>query len=122
MQLALLAAATIITGLAIRFAIPGLPWIVWKYAGSMLWASLIYFLAAFAFPKTSRLQLLALTFVVVTAVEFSRLYHAPWLDTFRISLAGKLILGKIFSMWNLPAYYAGLLLAFGIDRTLGGRG
>lgn len=118
LALAGLAAATIAAGLAWRFAIPGLPWFAWKYGGSALWAVLIYWLIAFAAPRAQALSLLLAGVVIVTLVELSRLWHPEWLDTFRLTLAGKLILGKVFSWWNLPAYYAGLVAACLMDGYL----
>jgi hypothetical protein len=42
--------------------------------------------------------------------------HAPWLDDFRLTLAGALLLGLIFSLWNILAYGAGIGFAVLIDR------
>ena len=53
---------------------------------------------------------------VALAVELFRLYHTPWLDAFRLTTAGALLLGRIFSPWNLLAYALGIALAAGLDR------
>jgi hypothetical protein len=45
--------------------------------------------------------------------------HPGSTDEFRLTLAGALLLGRIFSVWNILAYAAGILLAVGLDR-LGG--
>lgn len=116
--LTILIAATIALGLAWRFAIPGLPWFFWKYGGSLLWASLIYFLLAFCLPLSRGGWLLLVGAIIVTALEFSRLYHAPWLDAFRQSLPGRIALGNVFSLLNIPAYYAGLVAAWLMDRVV----
>ena len=116
MVLAVLIVATIALGLGWRFAIPGLPWFAWKYGGSLLWASLIYFLLAFCVPQAPRVWLLIAGAIIVTVLEFFRLYHAPWLDAFRQTMPGKLTLGSVFSLWNIPAYYAGLIAAWLVDR------
>jgi hypothetical protein len=50
--------------------------------------------------------------------EFSRLYHTPWLDAFRLTLAGALILGRIFSWGNILAYLLGIFLAAAIEWRL----
>lgn len=115
-----LAAATVAAGLVWRFAIPGLPWFAWKYGGSALWAMLLYCLIAF--PRVPPWRLLLAACIVATLVEFSRLYHAAWLDAFRATLAGRLTLGRIFSPWNLPAYYCGAVLGWWVDRALVGTG
>ena len=49
-------------------------------------------------------------------VETSRLVHVPWLDAFRVTTAGALLLGRIFSPWNLVAYAAGIVFGVWIDR------
>ena len=55
---------------------------------------------------------------IAIVVECSRLVHAPWLDAFRLTTAGALLLGRIFSLWNLVAYAVGIALGVWIDRSL----
>jgi hypothetical protein len=55
---------------------------------------------------------------IAAAVEFSRLYHTPHLDAFRLSLPGALLLGRIFSLWNLLAYVCGILLGTALDSAV----
>jgi hypothetical protein len=50
--------------------------------------------------------LLALTFS--SAVEFSQLYNAPWIDALRATLPGRLVLGSTFNWPDLPAYALGV--------------
>jgi hypothetical protein len=50
-------------------------------------------------------------------VELFRLIHAPWLDEFRLTIAGALLLGRIFSAWDILAYVVGIFLALGPDRV-----
>jgi len=57
--------------------------------------------------------------VIAVGVELFRLFHTLWLDEFRLTLAGVLLLGRIFSVWNILAYAAGILLAVGLDRLDG---
>jgi len=44
-------------------------------------------------------------------VELSRLYHSPGLDAFRLTLAGKLLLGRVFSGWHFFVYWAAIAVA-----------
>lgn len=37
------------------------------------------------------------------------------LDAFRLTTAGALLLGRIFSLWNLPAYAIGMAAACAFD-------
>jgi hypothetical protein len=53
---------------------------------------------------------------IAVGVELFRLVHAPWLDDFRLTMAGALLLGRIFSLWNLLAYGAGIVLGMWLDR------
>jgi hypothetical protein len=64
------------------------------------------------------MQIAAIAAAVAVAVEFSRLLHVAWLDAFRLTTAGALLLGRIFSLWNLAAYAAGIGLGALIDRSV----
>lgn len=111
----------IVLGLALRRFGPGLgiPASIVKYGGSILWGAMMFFLVAIALPRFSRWPAAAISGVIAVGVEVFRLFHTPWLDEFRLTLAGALLLGRIFSVWNILAYGAGILLALGLDR-LGG--
>ena len=52
---------------------------------------------------------------VATAVEFFKLYHAPALDTFRHTVPGILLLGRIFSAWDILAYWAAIGIGASTD-------
>jgi hypothetical protein len=62
----------------------------------------------FLFPSsaTVRIAIMALTFA--WAVEFSQLYHSPWINAVRSTLLGKLILGNTFNPIDLVAYAFGV--------------
>lgn len=53
-----------------------------------------------------RLALLALG--IAWAVEFSQIYHAPWIDAVRSTRLGRLALGFTFNWPDLLAYAAGI--------------
>jgi hypothetical protein len=108
----------LMSGLALRgfgFGL-GLPALVVKYGGSALWAAMVFFLAAMAASRLSRLTLALISAAIAIGVELFRLVHAPWLDAFRLTLAGALLLGRIFSPWNMLAYGVGIALAVWLDR------
>jgi len=94
----------------------GLPGVIVKYGGSILWAAMVFFLVALACPALSRARITAIGSTIAVAVELFRLVHAPWLDAFRLTLAGALLLGRIFSPWDILAYGAGILLGALLDR------
>jgi hypothetical protein len=109
--------AIVICGLALRGFGPGLglPSFFVKYGGSLLWGAMVFFLVAVAAPRLSRWRVALVSAAIAIGVELFRLVHAPWLDAFRLTLAGALLLGRIFSPWNLLAYGAGIVLAMLLD-------
>ncbi|MHC4044941.1 ribosomal maturation YjgA family protein [Bradyrhizobium sp. 23AC] len=119
-----LALAVIVCGLSLRwYGFPlGLPAFVVKYGGSLLWATMVFLLVGVLLPRLSRSGLAAIVLVIAVMVEFSRLVHTPWLDAFRLTTAGALLLGRIFSLWNLVAYAVGIAFGVWIDRVAKMRG
>ncbi len=87
---------TVIAGLAVRMAPLGLPTVLVKYGGSMLWAVMIYWVVSTALARW-RLPVVGLAAgAVATAVEFFKLYHSPGMDAFRLTLPGMILLGRYF--------------------------
>ncbi|MGY4508804.1 putative membrane protein [Bradyrhizobium sp. USDA 3650] len=113
-----LALAVIACGLSLRwYGFPlGLSAFVVKYGGSLLWATMVFLLVGVLLPRLSRAQIAAIAMAIAVVVEFSRLVHTPWLDAFRLTTAGALLLGRIFSPWNLLAYAVGIAFGVWIDR------
>ncbi|MBB4007722.1 ribosomal maturation YjgA family protein [Allorhizobium taibaishanense] len=113
-------AAVIVAGLLLRvygYRI-GLPFFCVKYGGSLLWGAMVYGLVASALSKIRPWPVAAASFALAVAVELSRLIHTPALDAFRLTLAGALLLGRIFSPWNILAYGLGIAAALIIDHIL----
>lgn len=121
---AALAVIVIACGLSLRwYGFPlGLPAFVVKYGGSLLWASMVLLLVGVLLPRLTRSQLAAIVVAIAVVFELSRLVHTPWLDAFRLTTAGALLLGRIFSPWNLVAYAIGIALGVWIDRLAAMRG
>ena len=112
-------AVIIAAGLALRGFGPGLgiPALVVKYGGSALWGAMLFFVVALAARHASRPTLIVASLLIAIGVELIRLYHTPWLDSFRLTLAGALLLGRIFSFWNIVAYAGGITVAAWLDAT-----
>ena len=110
--------STIVCGLALRGFGRGLgmPAFVVKYGGSLLWGTMVFFLVAMAASTLSRRSIALIAAAIAMAVELFRLVHAPWLDDFRLTTAGALLLGRVFSPWNMLAYGAGIVVAVWTDR------
>ncbi|MGY4234790.1 putative membrane protein [Bradyrhizobium sp. USDA 4472] len=115
-----LALVVIACGLSLRrYGFPlGLPAFVVKYGGSLLWATMVFLLVGLLLPRLPRSQLAVIAMAVAAVVEFSRLVHTPWLDAFRLTTAGALLLGRIFSLWNLAAYAVGIGFGIWLDRLM----
>ena len=109
---------TILTGLAIRFVPLGLPAPVVKYGGSMLWALMVYWIASTLLRRRQVLLVAIISGSVATAVEFFKLYRVPELDAFRLTLAGILVLGRVFSAWDILAYWVAIGIGAGIDLSI----
>lgn len=117
-----LSVAVIACGLTLRligYEI-GLPFLLVKYGGSLLWGAMVFWLVATLFVRQPLGGLALISATIAVAVELSRLYHAPWLDDFRLTLAGALLLGRIFSVWNIVAYLLGVAVAMSIERKIDG--
>jgi hypothetical protein len=108
-------AALIPTGIAIRYAHLPLPWFLWKYMGSMLWAAAVYWLIAALLPRSKTHVIAALASLVAILTELSRLVPEPHIDAFRGTLAGKLLLGRYFAWANIAAYLAAIAVTAIID-------
>jgi fatty acid desaturase len=106
---AALTALIIAVGLLVRSPALGLPWLVAKYAGAMLWGAMVCAGVRTIQPRASQSASLAAAAVLAATVEASRLFHQPDLDAFRATLAGRLSLGRIFSLWNVVAYLVGIV-------------
>ena len=100
----LLLLITIPLGLAWRMVPLGLSPFFFKYGGSVLWAVALYWLTAACLPQRSSGALAAIAALVAAGLEFSRLWHTPAMDAFRITLAGRILLGRYFSLKNVAAY------------------
>jgi hypothetical protein len=113
-----LAIATMLAGLVLRLVPLGLPYWLVKWGGSVLWAAMVYWLLAALMPYM-RVTTVALTAVVAAGLmESLRLYHSPGLDAFRLTLAGVLLLGRVFSRWHLVAYWAAIAVVSLLDWML----
>jgi hypothetical protein len=115
---ACLCLAIIVSGLALRgFGLRlGLPPAFVKYGGSVLWGAMVFFLVATAATNLSRRSIALISGLIAVCVELFRLVHEPWLDAFRLTTAGALLLGRIFSPWNLLAYGVGIAFGVLFDR------
>ncbi len=81
----------------------------------MLWALTIYWIISALLSSFRLFAAALLTGGITTAVEFFKLYHSPVLDAFRLTLPGILLLGRIFSVWDILAYWLAILAGVFLD-------
>jgi len=109
---------TMMAGLAVRFAPLGLSVVVVKYGGSMLWAGMIYWIVSAALSQWSLPAVVMISGAIATAVEFFKLYSSPAMDAFRLTLPGVILLGRVFSVRDIVAYWVAIGLAAWLDGAM----
>ena len=110
--------AVVAAGLFWRSGIVPLPHWLSNHGGDALWALLVFFGFGFLLRRISTPQLSIVSLGFAWAVEFSQLYHAPWIDAIRAVRLGHLVLGSTFNWPDLPAYAVGVVIGALIDRAL----
>ncbi len=105
-----LAAALAVIGLGLVWRSPmlALPPVVAKYGGSILWGAMVFLLIASLLPRQPLVRLAALAAIIAAGVELSQLVHIEPLDAFRATRIGALLLGRVFSWWDILAYWVGI--------------
>jgi hypothetical protein len=100
----------IAAGLLLRSHLLPFPKFFIKYGGDALWALMVFlgFGCVFHRSSTARIAFAAVCFA--WTVEFSQLYHAPWIDAIRSTLPGRLVLGSSFNSPDLIAYVIGIAI------------
>jgi Protein of unknown function (DUF2809) len=116
-------AAVILIGVGLLTRIPLIPWPagVAKYLGSSLWGAMVLCVIGVSLPRLAVVPLMLLAFAVSAAVEISQLWHPAWLDAFRQTTIGVLLLGRYFSFGDIAAYAAGIGAAGAVTMALAGK-
>jgi Protein of unknown function (DUF2809) len=107
---------TIPIGLAIRLLPLHLPWLLYKYGGSILWAVALYWFLAAILHKLRPIAIATISTIIATLLELSRLIPIAPIDAFRLTFAGKILLGRYFSLKNIAAYLIAIILTAILDR------
>jgi hypothetical protein len=108
---------TIPIGLAVRFLPLDLPWFLYKYLGSFLWAVALYWFLATLLPKLRPPAIATLAVAIATLLELTRLIPIAPIDAFRLTLFGKILLGRYFSLKNIAAYILAIAVVSACDRA-----
>jgi hypothetical protein len=105
---------TIAAGLLWRRTDLGLSSFLTKYGGSVLWGGMVFLVLGALFPSAERKRVASAAAAVSAAVEFSQLLHIGWLDAFRRTTFGQLLLGRIFTWSDIAAYWIGIILTLAV--------
>jgi Protein of unknown function (DUF2809) len=108
---------TIPIGLGVRLLPIHLPWFLYKYLGSTLWAVALYWFLATLLPKLRPIAVATLAITIATLLELSRLIPITPIDAFRLTFAGKILLGRYFSIKNIIAYILAITLTAALDSS-----
>jgi hypothetical protein len=109
---------TIPIGLAVRLLPLNLPWFLYKYLGSTLWAIALYWFLATLLPKLRPIAVATLAITIATLLELTRLIPIAPIDAFRVTFTGKILLGRYFSLKNIAAYLFAIALTAILDHSL----
>jgi uncharacterized protein DUF2809 len=110
--------AVIALGLASR-RFPSLsPASLGKYPGDAFWALMVFLGWGFLKPRASTRHLATFALVIACLIELSQLYHTPWLDSVRGTTLGRLVLGSVFSWFDIAAYAVGVVLGVIVDKLI----
>jgi hypothetical protein len=109
---------TIPIGLAVRLLPLHLPWFLYKYLGSLLWAAALYWFLATLLPKLRPIAIATLAILIATLLELTRLIPVAPIDAFRQTLPGQILLGRYFSLKNIAAYLLAIALTATLDHYL----
>lgn len=102
--------------------VPGLfPPFFGKYPGDALWAQAVYYTVGLVIPSGSVARISSLALLIAYTVEFSQLYHTPWIDPIRNTTVGHLLFGSVFAWNDLLAYAVGIALVAAADMALSHR-
>lgn len=113
-----LALFTLALGLGVHFSGPGLPAALKDITGDALWAAMILFWIGLLSPHLTPAWRAFTAYGVCVAVEVSQLFHTPWLDAFRATTPGHLLLGSGFDGRDLWAYLAGVIVSAIIEQFI----
>ncbi|ARK13742.1 ribosomal maturation YjgA family protein [Fibrivirga algicola] len=113
-----LTAGVLLLGLASRRLGTYLPEFVNAYIGDTLWALMVFFGFAILFNRRSTHYIALLALLFSFGIEFSQLYHAPWIDSVRATQLGGLVLGFGFLWTDLLCYSVGILVGAWVDQRI----
>jgi len=113
-------AVVLIIGMGLTTRLPGFSWppVIGKYLGALLWGAMVYCLVGLLRPRWRVLLVMLAASCIAVSVEVSQLWHTPWLEGFRQTRLGVLLIGRFFAWTDIVAYLVGIAIVFGADRFM----
>jgi hypothetical protein len=106
----LAALLVVAAGLFWRSGILPLPGWLSNNGGDALWALMVFLGFGFLFPRATTSRVALLSLACAWGIEFFQLYQAPWINSLRATIPGKLVLGSTFHWTDLIAYATGIAM------------
>ena len=88
------------------------------FVGDILWATMVYFIIRFLFISKKITFIVLISLLFCYTIEFSQLYKAPWIDSLRHTLFGRLILGETFLWGDLLSYTVGIIIGVFVEKLI----
>ena len=103
-------AAVVLIGVGLLMRWPAMNWPaeLAKYSGSAIWGAMVYCVVGAIRPQRPVGWITGVALLIATVTEFSQLLHTEWLDAFRRTTVGVLLIGRYFSWGDIMAYAIGI--------------
>ncbi|MDF2432841.1 MAG: hypothetical protein JWP44_2472 [Mucilaginibacter sp.] len=88
------------------------------FAGDILWALMVYFLVRFLLIDKPISIVIITSLLFCYFIEFSQLYKAPWIDSLRHTVFGRLVLGETFLWGDILSYTIGIGIGGLVDSWI----
>jgi hypothetical protein len=117
LQLASIAALSVLAGLWLRFDAPISPYL--RDASGGISYVFFFILATGAVTRKASSAAIAISVLAVTCcLEFLQLWHPLWLEACRRTIPGRLLLGTTFEWTDFPPYFIGAVLGWAVSRAV----
>jgi len=80
----------------------------------IFWCLVIFFI----FFRLSPFRIVIIVFIVTSALEFTQLYKAPFLETVRKNFIGRMLIGNSFTWTDFLYYLIGCILAYFLINSI----
>jgi hypothetical protein len=88
------------------------------FIGDILWATMVYFICRLLFISKETKFVVLVSLLFCYGIEFSQIFKAPWIDSLRHTLFGRLVLGETFLWGDLLSYTVGIALGEFVQRLI----